>query len=317
MERKDYGLCLCGGGGKGAYQIGVWKALREKGMDKWIKGVTGSSAGALNAVLFLNGDYDAAEKVWTDIRPIQFLDIDPEGYCSRDGILKLMREKVNLSAVSGNPIPAYISVTNASPAADSIPGRLDSAVDSLKQNPDDRTGEYLLLNGRTPEDITAILLASTAIPIVYDPVTIDGRTYRDGGLFDNVPIRPLLETGVRNLIIVKCSSNQTPNPYLLSQAESFLEIEPSANIGSLLTGTLDFDGRNAMYRLMTGYYDALRAIEYYDRRINGFPPSAEEKARRIEQDCERVLSNVRMSQHVESIDRNRSKIDDILKKYGL
>lgn len=317
MERKNYGLVLSGGGGKGAYQIGVWKALREKQMDTWIKAVAGTSAGSLNAMLFLAGDYDNAEKIWTEIRPVQFLDVVPEGYCSRDGLMKLMREKIDINAISNSPIPAYISVTNASPAPNMIAGKVASAVSSLSQDSYERTGEYLLVNGRSKEDITKILLASTAIPIVYDPVEIDGQFFRDGGLYDNIPIRPLLETGVRNLIVVKCSATQECNPYLLSQAETVLQIEPSADIGSLITGTLDFDGRNAVYRMQIGYYDTIRAIEYYDRRMNGFPPSAEEKAQRIAQDRERALSNSRMWNHVESINRNRSKIDDILKKYGL
>ena len=317
MERKNYGLVLCGGGGKGAYQIGVWKALRERQMDQWIKGVSGASAGALNAMLFLNGDYDAAEKIWTEIRPVQFLDLVPDGYCSREGIQKLMREKISLEKVARSPIPAYISVTHASPAQDSVPGRITSAVASLNQDSDDRTGEYLLVNDRSSEEIANILLASTAIPLVYDPVEIDGQMYRDGGLFDNVPIRPLLQTGLRDLIIVKCSQNQQCDPYLLSQADSILEIAPSVNIGKLISGTLDFDGRNAAYRMQIGYYDTIRAIEYYDRRINGNPPSEEEKTRRIGQDYERAVSNARMWTHVESINRNRSKIDDILKKYGI
>lgn len=320
MERKNYGLVLCGGGGKGAYQIGVWKALREKQMDKMVHGIAGASAGALNAMLFLNGDYDAAEKIWSEIRPIQFLDIVPDGYCSREGILKLMRENIDINALSKSDIPTYISVTHAA-ATSSMPGspaeRITSAVASLNQVPDDRSGEYLLINDRSTSDITKILLASTAIPLVYDPVEIDGQLYRDGGLFDNVPIRPLLQTGIRDLIIVKCSENQQCDPYLLSQADSVLEIVPSANIGSLLSGTLDFDGRNAIYRIQIGYYDTIRAIEYYDRRMNGFPPSDAEKAARIAQDKERAVSNARMWHHMADIDRNRNKIDDILKKYGL
>ena len=108
MDKKNYGLVLCGGGGKGAYQIGVFKALHQLGLDTCIKGVAGASAGALNAMLFLNGSYDTAEDVWTNIRPIQFLDIEPEGYCSREGILKLMDEKIDLSRISQSRIPAYI-----------------------------------------------------------------------------------------------------------------------------------------------------------------------------------------------------------------
>lgn len=317
MDRKTYGLVLCGGGGKGAYQIGVWKALRELHMDGWIQSVSGSSAGALNAMLFLNGDYAAAEHVWTSIRPIQFLDIEPEGYCSREGILKLMNRELNLQHLSESTLPTYLSVTHAAPALHSENNRFDSAMASLNQDPSERTGEYLLVNGRSAEDIQKILLASTAIPLVYDPVEIDGQLYRDGGLFDNVPIRPHLETGIKNLIIVRCSPNQQCDPYLLSQADSLLEIAPSADIGSLLTGTLDFDGRNAMYRLQLGYFDTLRTVEYYDRKMLGYPPSEAEKRTRIAQDYERAKSVSRIAGHMDDVNRNKSKIDSIMKKYGL
>ena len=71
---KRIGLVLDGGGGKGAYQIGVWKAMRETGIDKYIKAVSGASVGGLNAALFVQGDYEKAERIWTrDIEKINVL----------------------------------------------------------------------------------------------------------------------------------------------------------------------------------------------------------------------------------------------------
>lgn len=46
------GLVFAGGGGKGAYQIGVWKALIEKGLDKYVTCISGTSIGGLNSALF-------------------------------------------------------------------------------------------------------------------------------------------------------------------------------------------------------------------------------------------------------------------------
>lgn len=65
-QKKEFGLVLAGGGGKGAYEIGVWKALRETGKIK-IGAVSGTSVGALNAVLFAVGDYESAEDIWMHI----------------------------------------------------------------------------------------------------------------------------------------------------------------------------------------------------------------------------------------------------------
>ena len=58
-------IVLAGGGSRGAYQIGVWKALREMGIDYQL--VTGTSVGALNGVLMVQQEYDKALAVWENI----------------------------------------------------------------------------------------------------------------------------------------------------------------------------------------------------------------------------------------------------------
>lgn len=73
LRSKKVGLVLCGGGFKGAYQIGVWKALTDPriGITKF-HSIAGTSAGALNAVLVANDDIQDAEKVWgrKDLLPL-------------------------------------------------------------------------------------------------------------------------------------------------------------------------------------------------------------------------------------------------------
>ena len=62
---KEYGIVLEGGGAKGAYQIGAWKALKEAGVR--IKGVAGTSVGALNGAFICMDDIERAEYVWKHI----------------------------------------------------------------------------------------------------------------------------------------------------------------------------------------------------------------------------------------------------------
>lgn len=61
------GICFEGGGGKGAYQIGAWKAIRELELEQYVTCVSGTSVGALNAALFYKGNYLIAEEVWNNI----------------------------------------------------------------------------------------------------------------------------------------------------------------------------------------------------------------------------------------------------------
>lgn len=60
------GIVLGGGGAKGAYQVGCWKALRECGITRF-GAVAGTSVGALNAVLIAQDDFAKAEAIWHDM----------------------------------------------------------------------------------------------------------------------------------------------------------------------------------------------------------------------------------------------------------
>ena len=73
---RPYALALEGGGAKGAYQIGAWKALREAGIQ--ISAVAGTSVGALNGALIVMGDMAKAEGIWQNIRYSQVMDVDDE-----------------------------------------------------------------------------------------------------------------------------------------------------------------------------------------------------------------------------------------------
>ena len=72
----EYGLVLEGGGAKGAYQIGAWKALKEAGIH--IKGIAGTSVGALNGALIAMDDFEKAEKIWETIRYSRVMDVDDD-----------------------------------------------------------------------------------------------------------------------------------------------------------------------------------------------------------------------------------------------
>ena len=66
---EKLGLVLAGGGGKGAYEVGVWQALRELGLETSVAAVSGTSVGALNAALFAAGDLERARSVWRALSP--------------------------------------------------------------------------------------------------------------------------------------------------------------------------------------------------------------------------------------------------------
>ena len=79
-------IVLAGGGSRGAYQLGVWKALREMGVDYQL--VTGTSVGALNGTLMVQQDYEKACQVWENITSEDIVgDMLAEKGCDRSNII--------------------------------------------------------------------------------------------------------------------------------------------------------------------------------------------------------------------------------------
>jgi NTE family protein len=269
-------LVLAGGGGKGAYQIGVWKALREYGVDRNIGAVAGTSVGALNAVAFVQGDYELAERIWLNISHNQILKVDVwkllknfileagtnlnetmiktfiqnktmietsikrkifNGIFSKDGLLNIIHQYINLSSVSTSEIECYVTCCH---------------IPSFK-------ARYFRLSDQSDEKITSILLASSALPIVFDVETIEGEHYIDGGLVDNVPIRPLYERGYRMFLIVHLSRDSVieTNKY---PGAKIVQIVPKEHQGQLIDGTLDFSASNAIKRIQQGYEDTIQVL---------------------------------------------------------
>ena len=70
------GIVFAGGGGKGSYQIGVWRGLKLLGLEDKVSAISGTSIGALNGVLFLQKDYDIGEEVWLNSSQEKMLPID-------------------------------------------------------------------------------------------------------------------------------------------------------------------------------------------------------------------------------------------------
>lgn len=83
-----YGLVLEGGGAKGSYHAGVYKAILEEGIK--IKAVAGTSIGALNGAMIVQGDYETTLDLWNDI---SYTDIIQD---NEEEIERLLNRKLDL-----------------------------------------------------------------------------------------------------------------------------------------------------------------------------------------------------------------------------
>ena len=230
------GLVLAGGGGKGSYEIGVWKYLREIGLDSKISVISGTSVGGLNAFLIAYNDFDIATQIWTKEISAKILDIISDSHkngaiFSRQGLLDIIDKYIDFSKVKDFDKCVYVTCHNM----------------------DKSRADYIKLNNLSRRKIEKYLLATSAIPIVFENERFLFKSYCDGGVTDNVPLKPLVDEQCTHAIIVSLKTDKHID-YSKSGIKT-IDIYPSSNLGNFLTGTLDFTPANAKARIELGYND--------------------------------------------------------------
>ena len=222
--QKTVSLALQGGGAHGAFTWGVLDAILEDGRLA-IEAVTGASAGAMNAVVmvegWLNGGIDGArsqlETFWrkasigSSLSPLQRALLRQ--------MLGYWRNQPWMSAVTQNLGPYQVNPLNINPLRAAIDALIDFEL--LRASTDVKifisatnvwTGKVTIF--RRKELTADHLMASACIPTVFQAVEIDGVPYWDGGYTGNPALFPLYyETTTDDILLVQINPlerRQTP-----------------------------------------------------------------------------------------------------------
>ena len=195
---------LAGGGSLGALQVGMLRSLLEHGIEPDM--VLGSSVGAINAAYFaavptVEG-VRALEQVW---RGLQRHHVFPIGLL--DGLLGFLGRRSFLV----NPGPLRTLLQRELPVQ-----RLeDTAIACQVVAADALSGEEVRLSSG---DAIEAILASAAIPAIFPPVVIGGRSLTDGGVSSNTPIAAALAAGAERVIVLPtgfaCAASEPPRSAL-------------------------------------------------------------------------------------------------------
>lgn len=256
---KEYGLVLEGGGARGAYQIGAWRALKEAGIR--IKGVSGTSVGALNGALICMGDLEQAEEVWENIRYSQVMSVEDEWM---DGIIK--RDFKNLSAgeVLKNSL-RYLANggIDVTPLRDLITSHIKE--EKIRSREVEFFFQIFSVSGMKELDVDAceipegeiadMVLASAYFP-VFKKEKINGKRLIDAGMINNVPVDALVNRGYENIISIRIYGIGLARKVKLPEQVTVTEIAPRVGLGSIL----EFDSKKSRRNMMIGYYDAMRVL---------------------------------------------------------
>lgn len=258
---REYGLVLEGGGARGAYQIGVWKALREAGVK--IKGVSGTSVGALNGAMICMDEWKGAEETWENISYSRVLSVDEKLI---DGLKLLGTKPLEFSEVTAE---MKRIVTGRGLDITPLKHLIAEMADETRIRSSERelyATSFCVTDMKevnfdvkaVPEGmIHDVLLASSYFP-GFKNEKIGGKTYMDGGSINNVPLNVLTERGYTDIIIIRIFGIGVDREKLFHIPEGVRihRVEPRRNLG----GILEFESHRARRNMLLGYYDGMRML---------------------------------------------------------
>lgn len=159
------GLTLSGGGARGIAHLGVIKALEELGLKFSV--LSGASAGSIVGSLYSYGY--KPEEILNIIQKVSvFKSVKPAwtwmGLLSLDGLKDVLMKHMPENNFSALKLPLTIAAT------------------------DIKKGEIVYFN---EGELIPCIMASCCVPAVFAPVNFQGKVLVDGGVLDNLPVKPI------------------------------------------------------------------------------------------------------------------------------
>ncbi len=275
-------LVLSGGGSKGSYQIGCWKALRKLHIKFDI--VTGTSVGALNGALITQKNYHKAIKLWKNMN-LKLLfgenainstnDIDvmkmygknllKNGGMEVKELEELIKKEINYKRFIKSNIDyglVTFNLTNKKPIEI-----------TKKEILKDLLGDYLM--------------ASASCYPAFKKKKIKENEYIDGGIFDNLPINLAIKMGADEVIAIDLSApGITKKP---SKNIPITKIKPN----NKLTNFLNFYEEGAKRNMKLGYNDTLKKFNKLEGKKYTFKKKTIEKIKKKHlESFEYLLENI-------------------------
>lgn len=255
-------LVLSGGGAKGSYELGVYKALKRLGIK--IDIITGTSIGALNGAALVAGDYRKAKRLWLKMSSIDVFnytfknskeypkiakDILKNKGLKFDKAEEVLSTVINEDKIRKSKIDYGLITVN-------LKSRMPKAL-RKDQIPKGKLSSY-------------VIASSTCFPLV-EMKNIDGDYYVDGGYYDNLPINLAIDMGADEIIAVDLSAigikQKVKDPNVKIE---YIKSDPKAFI-------LDFNPESARRNIRLGYHDTMKHFSKLDGKNYTFKKGHLEK----------------------------------------
>ncbi len=251
-------IVLSGGGGKGAYQIGFWKAIRELKIDFDI--VTGTSIGALNGVFLVQGNYKEAFKIWHNMDYETAFEGGMDNYTfdSFEGKKKIISKYAKGALSGGLTVENLYNLIKKHYYPDKFySSNIDYGLVTVKFP--SMKPVMLTKKNINQELMPDYLLASASCFPAFKIKEIDGEKYIDGGYYDNMPINLAIDMGATEVIAVNLKSIGIIKKKYKKDINIKM-ITPKKRIGNFLVLEKEQSRRAIKY----GYNDTMKAFNELD-----------------------------------------------------
>lgn len=255
------GLILEGGGIKGAYQVGAMKALDEIGVR--YDGVAGTSIGAINGALYLDGGIDKMLDVWNNVKANTVYDLTDEEIDALHGlrvppaVLKVVLEKrlktIDFLDASYKRAQTFFqSIVNEDAIRRSGKDFGLVAFEISEMKPCEKMSSEIEMG-----KLIDYIIASGTFPI-FPAKVIDGKKYIDGGVYDNMPINLLARVGYEKMLVIRTNvASKPPRRKIENENLKLFYIAPKEDLGAAMA----FSATRAHNFMECGYNDTLELLD--------------------------------------------------------
>ncbi len=253
---KKVGLVLSGGGVRGSYQIGAYRALYQNGIR--FNAVVGTSIGSFNAAMIAAHQTRKLLKFWENIDMSKFLEIDPvlttKGLDKETVIAfaKTLREKISNNGFNIKPLKDELS----SLLKERRLRRSNINFGLVTLNIETNKPLKVFLKDMPKGTVVDHILASCYLPVFKKEKLIDDNYYLDGGFIDNCPVEMLESLGYKDIYVINLKAIGITK----KNNAKVIEIKPSRNLGSILATDKVLINNN----IKLGYYDTLKVLNKVD-----------------------------------------------------
>jgi len=255
-RKGKVGIVLGGGGAKGSYQIGCWKAFNEVGLDYDL--VVGTSVGALNGALMAQRSFDEAYHMWMNIDNAKVM-ADIPNYEDTDEntvVASWLRQIIKNGGIDISPLEENVRllIDEDRLRASGVEYGMVTVDISTKKPME------IFLHDIPQGKVCDYMIASASAYPAFKAKSIDNSTFIDGGYYDNLPINMALnaKTKADEIYVINVEGIGRTRKFKTDIPVHILKTY--WDLGNMLTFDTEISRRN----ITLGYHDGLKYFGLMD-----------------------------------------------------